>query len=312
MQQVYITVEEIRKNKIKSVLLVALLALMILGISWLIGYMNGDALYGLGIGAVVTIIVIPIQILTAKAAILSMTKGQKLDPNDPRQHKLQNIVEGLSISAGFTRVPDVYLVPSEVPNAFASGTSEKNAFIGVTQGLLNMLDDQELAGVIGHEISHIAHRDIMLSQLAVALVTIILILAAIASRMAFFSGGRSRSRNSRGSGDAGLVLVVIALAALLLRPLAMLIANLIQMSISRKREYAADAYSVRLNGYAEGLARALEKIGSVKTYDKKASDSLGGSQLKALYIHFPNNNVSGLFSTHPPIEERINRLRNMY
>jgi heat shock protein HtpX len=130
-----------------------------------------------------------------------MTKGRKPDPADPRSRRLQSIVEGLAISAGLTRTPDVYIVPSQVPNAFASGMNEKSAFIGVTEGLLNMLDDQELTGVIGHEMAHIAHRDILVSQLAVSLVSAILMLSAILSRIAFF-GGRSSGRRSR-DGEGG-------------------------------------------------------------------------------------------------------------
>lgn len=313
MEERYITIEQVRKNIFKSVVLIVLLAAMIMGLSWLIGYLLDNVYEGVLIGALITVIVIPIQLITSRAAILSMTRGQKPDPADPRARRLQSIVEGLAISAGLHRTPEVYIIPSPVPNAFASGMSEKSAFIGVTQGLLDMLDDQELTGVIGHEMAHIVHRDILVSQLAVSLVSVILMLSAVAARISFFGGGgRRRDNNNSGGGDMGIVILVITLVAVLIRPIAALIANLIQLSISRKREYAADAYSVRLCGYSEGLARALEKIGGVKTYSKQAVQSLGGDQMKCMYIHFPTKQVSALFSTHPPIEERIRILRNMY
>ncbi|MDP4119287.1 MAG: M48 family metallopeptidase, partial [Bacillota bacterium] len=269
-----------------------------------------DIRYGLGIGIVISVIVIPIQMLTAKMSILAMAKGKELDLADERQRRLKSIVEGLAISAGMSKVPDVYIVPSSVPNAFASGMNESTAFICVTRGLLDMLDDQEMAGVIGHEISHIVHKDILLSQLAVSLVSIIILLSSIFARMAFWGGGSRRSDNREGGG-AGII-AIIALFAIILQPLARLVANLIELSISRKREFAADAYSVRLCGYNEGLARALEKIGGVGSYSKKQVASLGGEQLKCMYINFPIKNASSLFSTHPPIEERVKRIRNMY
>ncbi len=302
----YFSVSEVRKNKFKTFFLVIAMMLIVLALSVAIGYMAGELSYGIGIGLLISLIVIPVQMLTAKASILAMARGQKLDEANERHRRLKSIAEGLSISAGLKKVPDLYIVPSEVPNAFASGMSEKDAFVCVTQGLLNRLDDQELAGVVAHEISHIVHRDIMLSQLTVSLVSIIIILSSVLTRITYF-GGR---RNSRDNNNAGAVILVISLVAILLQPFARLVASLIELSISRKREYAADAYAVRLCGYNEGLARALEKIGGIGKYSKEQVASLGGAQLKCMYINFPS--AASLFSTHPPIEERVKRIRNMY
>ena len=241
----YFSVEEVRKNKIKTGILILIMALIILILSIGIGYMAEDVYYGLTIGVIITVIVIPIQMLTAKSAILSMSRGKKLDMANDRHRKLQSIVEGLAVSAGMRRTPDIYIVPSNVPNAFASGMSEKDAFVCVTQGLMDMLDDTEITGVIGHEISHIIHRDIMVSQLAVSLVSIIIMLSSVLYRMAFWGRGNRNSDRDNNS-NAGAIIAIIAIAAVLLQPFARIIGSLIELSISRKREYAADAYAVRL------------------------------------------------------------------
>lgn len=305
----YFSIEEVKKNITKSIILVLFMIILVMGVSYLIGYMIDDINSGLVIGAVVSFIVIPIQLLSSKATILFMTKGRKVNIHNPREIRVLHLVEGLSISAGLKRVPDVYIVPSRVPNAFASGLTEKTAFIGVTQGLLDMMDDQELEGVIAHEISHIVHKDILLSQLVVSLVSVLLILALIAQRIALFGGG-SRKKSDRDGGGT-MFIVVIMLLAFLIRPIAYLIGNLIQLSISRKREYAADAYAVRLCGYNQGLANALRKLGGYPPKSSTDYESLGGKQLRAMYINYPEK-VNSLFSTHPPMSERINRIENMY
>ena len=302
----YFSVEEVRKNKYKTVFLVLVLATIAFVLSVGIGYIAGDLSYGITIGLVISLIVIPVQLVTAKASILAMARGKKLDETNERHRRLRSIAEGLAVSAGLKRVPDLYIVPSDVPNAFASGMSEKDAFVCVTQGLLDRLDDQELAGVVAHEISHIVHRDIMLSQLTVSLVSVIILLSSILTRMTYFGSGRKNKDND----NAGAIILAIALIGILLQPFARIVASLIELSISRKREYAADAYAVRLCGYNEGLARALEKIGGVGKYCKEQVESLGGAQLKCMYINFPS--AATLFSTHPPIEERVKRIRNMY
>ena len=301
--------EEVRKNFRNSIILVSILVLLILGVSGLIGMKMGCIRYGLILGAVVVLVVLPIQILTAKGAILLMTDGRAADPEDLQERRALHITEGLAVSAGLSRVPQLYIIPSDVPNAFASGLSEKDAFIGVTSGLLEMMDDQELEGVIAHEFGHIIHRDIMLNQLVVALISSLLILALILERtgLAGLTGGRRRS--SGGGSGGGAFVIVMILLPLVVRPLATLLAHLLQMAISRQREFAADAAAVRLCSYNEGLARALEKLGGKKTLSKDEISSLGGGNLAAMYISFPGE---GLFSTHPPIEKRVERLRNMY
>lgn len=304
--------EEIRSNFVKSIILIVILVAIVIGLSLWIGEELRDREMGLIIGLVVTLVVIPIQILTAKFAILGMARGRKADPGNLRERRAIHIVEGLAVSAGLSRTPPLYIIPSSVPNAFASGMGEGDAFVAVTSGLLGMMDDQELEGVIGHEIGHIVHRDIMLNQLVVGLISTILILAFILERIflskALSGGGRSRSRNNNGGGAAAILILIAA--AILIRPLAGLISHLLQMAISRKREFAADAYSVRVCSYGEGLARALEKLDrDSEPYSSEEKESLGGSNLAAMYINFPGE---FLFSTHPPIAERVRRIRNTF
>jgi heat shock protein HtpX len=303
--------EEVRKNFIKSIVLVLLIIALIIGLSWFLGDMLGDVRTGLLIGGIVTVVLLPLQILTAKWMILGMARGRELDPENLKERRLQHIVEGLTVSAGLSKVPDVYIIPTSVPNAFASGMNEQSAFIGVTQGLLDQMDDQQLEGVVAHEFGHIIHRDIMLNQLVVGLISALLVIALIVERLGFMemlSGGRRRRDRNGDSG--GIVVIVLLVAVLLVRPLVMLLGALLQSAISRQREFAADAVAVRLCSYNEGLASALEKIGSRENYSQEEIDSLGSKQLAAMYIYFPT--AEELFSTHPPIRERVARLRNMY
>ncbi len=298
--------EEVRKNYWKSLFLIIILIAIVLGLSYWIGAELGDVRMGLGIGVIVSFVVIPIQIMTAKWAILGMARGKAANPEILAERRAMQLLEGLAISAGLSRTPDLYIIPSQVPNAFASGLTEAGAFVAVTQGLLDMMDEQELEGVLAHEVSHIIHRDIMLNQLVVGLISVILILAVILERGLLLKSihGDRRDRNDNG----GSAIAILILVAILIRPLAILIAQLLQMAISRKREFAADAEAVRLCSYNEGLARALEKLGG-KEYTKKEVESLGGRELACMYINFPGGE---LFSTHPPIEERVRVLRSMY
>ena len=298
--------EEVRKNYWKSLFLIIILIAIVLGLSYWIGAELGDVRMGLGIGVIVSFVVIPIQIMTAKWAILGMARGKAANPEILAERRAMQLLEGLAISAGLSRTPDLYIIPSQVPNAFASGLTEAGAFVAVTQGLLDMMDEQELEGVLAHEVSHIIHRDIMLNQLVVGLISVILILAVILERVLLLKSIHEDRRDRNDNG--GSAIAILILVAILIRPLAILIAQLLQMAISRKREFAADAEAVRLCSYNEGLARALEKLGG-KEYTKKEVESLGGRELACMYINFPGGE---LFSTHPPIEERVRVLRSMY
>lgn len=192
--------EEVRKNYWKSLFLIIILIAIVLGLSYWIGAELGDVRMGLGIGVIVSFVVIPIQIMTAKWAILGMARGKAANPEILAERRAMQLLEGLAISAGLSRTPDLYIIPSQVPNAFASGLTEAGAFVAVTQGLLDMMDEQELEGVLAHEVSHIIHRDIMLNQLVVGLISVILILAVILERVLLLKSihGDRRDRNDNG------------------------------------------------------------------------------------------------------------------
>lgn len=211
--------------------------------------------------------------------------------------ELWNIVENLSITAGLP-MPKLYIINDSVPNAFATGRDKKHAVVAVTTGLIQVLDKNEMEGVIAHELSHIGNRDMLVSTIVVVLVGFITLLADMFLRAQMFGGNRERS----GDGKVQGVLMIVGLVLMILSPI---IATLIQLSISRKREYLADASGALLTRYPEGLASALEKISAHSGKMKKANHATAH-----LFISNPfGDKIRGLFSTHPPVEKRVAALR---
>lgn len=229
---------------------------------------------------------------------LSMAKAV---PADPLQYpELHNIVENLSITAGLPK-PKVYIIPDGAPNAFATGRNAKHASVAVTVGLLQMLDRSELEGVMAHELSHIGNRDILLQSMVAILVGFISLIADMFTRSLWFGGGRSNDNDNKGAG----ILAIVGIVFIILSPI---IATLIQLAISRKREYLADASGALLTRYPDGLANALRKISSYGAPMKSASNATAH-----MYISNPfgkKGSISNLFMTHPPVEERIRALLN--
>jgi len=210
-----------------------------------------------------------------------------------------NIVENLAITAGLP-MPKIYVIDDPSPNAFATGRDKNHAVVAVTTGLLSIMNKTELEGVVAHEMSHIGNKDMLLSTVAVVLVGFIAIISDMMIRMSIF-GGRRDDREGNG------IFMIVGIILAILAPIA---ATLIQLAISRKREYLADASGSLLTRYPEGLASALEKISKYGRPMKKQSTAIAH-----LYIANPTGSgqfakkMSGLFSTHPPVEERIKRLR---
>ena len=228
----------------------------------------------------------------------------------PIEHKsapeLYHIVENLSITAGLP-MPRIYLIRERQPNAFATGRDPKHAVVAVTEGLLEKLNRSELEGVLAHELSHVGNRDMLLSTVVVVLVGFISIVSDIFLRSTFW-GGMGR-RDDRENGQAGAILMIAGIALSILAPIS---ATLIQLAISRKREFLADASGALLTRYPEGLASALQKISSDATPMRVANNTTAH-----LWLDDPfkgQKKVSflrKLFMTHPPIEERIKLLRGM-
>lgn len=216
---------------------------------------------------------------------------------------LYTTVENLSITAGLP-MPKVYIIPDPAPNAFATGRDKNHAVVAVTTGLLAIMSKAELEGVIAHELSHIGNKDMLLSTVAVVLVGFISIISDMMIRTTMFGGGR---RDEREGGNGIFMIIGIVLSIL-----APILATLLQLAISRKREYLADASGALLTRYPEGLASALEKIGQYSQPMIHKSTAIAH-----LYIANPfgkgalGKKIGGLFSTHPPVEERIKILRSM-
>ncbi len=227
--------------------------------------------------------------------ILALSGAKEVTAKE--QPFLYNVVEGLAIASSIP-VPKLYVIDDPSPNAFATGRDPKHASVAVTTGLLSMLKREELEGVVAHEISHVANFDIRFSMMAIVFAGAIALLGEFAWRSMFYGGGR---RDSRGGGG---ILIVVALVFIILAPI---FAELVRFAISREREYLADANGAKLTRYPPGLASALEKIKAANIPTKAANDTTA-----SLYFSNPFPNKLGLlFATHPPIDDRIKRLKAM-
>jgi heat shock protein HtpX len=298
--------EHIRSNRIRSVILVALLG----GVLLLIGYLLGVAIFGSAIaGLIIALVVWLLMNLFAyfqgDSILLSMSGAKKISRDD--HPRLYDVVEEMKIASGLEKMPDIYIIDDPALNAFATGRDRNQASVAITSGLLQKLNRDELQGVIAHEISHIQNRDVLLMALCSVLLGTVVILAWYGSRIMFFGGMQSSRRSSRGGGQAQLVILAVAVILMILAPI---MAQLIYFAISRRREYLADASGALYTRYPEGLASALEKIAASPVELKSANKATA-----PMYIVNPFRGAgrvaSDLTSTHPPISERIRILRSM-
>jgi len=276
-------------NALKTALLLGLLTgFMILVGDWL-GGQNGMIL-ALGLAAVMNFVS---YFFSDKIALMTYRAQPVTREQLPRVYE---VVERITQRQGLP-MPKIYVIPTDSPNAFATGRNPSHASVAVTQGILNLLDDEELEGVLAHELGHVRNRDILISSIAATLAGAITILARMAYWGALFGGMGGRDRENRGGGGLG------ALFMLILAPFA---AMLIQLAVSRSREYQADATGAHFTGNPYALARALQKLDA---YSKRIPMVASPSSAH-LFIVQPllGINFAGLFSTHPPIRKRIERL----
>jgi heat shock protein HtpX len=301
--------EQVRSNKRRSIALVILIALLLLGLGFVIGeaVQPGAGILGLGIATLVWILMSLIAYFQGDAILLAISGAREITKEDHPQ--LFNVVEEMQIAGGLKKMPRVYLIDDMALNAFATGRDPDNAAVAVTAGLLGKLNRDALQGVIAHEMSHIINRDVLLMSMVGIMLGVIVIIAEVFLRGMWYGGGmRSRRyRSERGAGQGQAILIIVALVLAIVAPL---LAQLIYFAISRRREYLADANAAVLTRYPEGLASALDVLaqdGAVLAHANKAT--------APMYIINPFHNAGrmalNLTSTHPPIDQRIRVLRSM-
>jgi len=231
---------------------------------------------------------------------LSMSGAKAITPDsDPAHRELYRIVENLSITAGLP-TPRVFIINDPAPNAFATGRNKEHAAIAVTTGLLSIMERNELEGVLAHELAHVGNKDILLSSVVIVLVGFVAIVSDIFLRSMWMGGG-DRDNNKNGP------LMIIGIIFIVLSPI---IATIIQLAISRRREFLADATGALITRYPEGLASALEKIGSYNQPMAKASNAMAHLYISNPFGAKARKGISALFMTHPPIEKRVAVLRS--
>jgi heat shock protein HtpX len=303
--------DEISANKRKTVLLILGTLVFVGAVGYILGLVVSSGSTEAAIAALAIALLISIGMSWTSyrygdRIVLRTSRARPVThEEEPRLH---NVVEGLALAAGLPK-PAVYIVPEQAPNAFATGRDPEHASIAVTQGLLDMMNRVELEGVIGHEMSHVRDRDILLGTVVATLVGVVVLLAEFMLRW-FWWGGMGGRRNNDGGNQGNAIQFAVGLALAVLAPF---FAQIIKMTMSRRREYLADAEGAMLTRYPPGLASALRKVAGDHTPMLTANNATAH-----LWLNQPsrtpgeeNHWWDNLFSTHPPIEDRIRRLEEM-
>ena len=294
--------EDIRNNKIKTGVIISIFLIVIALIVYYI-------CMAFDLGSISIVIALAFSIVTSFVSyynsdkiVLAMSNARPATPEENK--KMINILDGLVVSSGIGVTPKLYIVDDAQPNAFATGRDPEHSVICVTTGLMNKLNYYELEGVIGHELSHIANYDIRLSAVVTVMVGFVVMLSDFFTR-SFFYGGRKRSNSDEGKGN--LIFMIIGLILLILAPI---FGKLIQLAISRRREFLADATSVKYTRNPDAMISALQKISADPNELRSANKSTAH-----MYIASPFRDKkitkSSIWSTHPSLDERVEAIRNL-
>lgn len=296
--------EQIASNKRKTWVLLIVFFLLLAIVGYAVGYLFMNSGFGgVTIAMILGFIYALTMIFQSTEIVMNMNGAREVDRNE--EPVLYHVVEDMAMVAQIP-MPRVYVIDDPGLNAFATGSNPQNAAVAATSGLLDIMNREELEAVIGHEVSHIRNLDIRISTIAVALASAITLLSSMAGRMMWWGGAsRSRRNSDRDSGGLEVIMLVISLLAIVLAPLA---ATLVQLAISRQREFLADASSVELTRNPQGMINALLKLENSQPMTHHVDDASS-----ALYINDPQKPgfLKKLFYTHPPISERIERLKHM-
>jgi heat shock protein HtpX len=301
--------EQITSNKRRSAVLIVIFVFVVAAVVWAFNIVIGGGPAGLVIALVVAGGAAFAGYWKSDAVALAMSHARPADPVE--YARLHNLVEGLCIAGGLPK-PRVYVIEDDAPNAFATGRNPRHAAVAVTTGLMEKLNRIELEGVLAHELSHVKNYDILVSTLAVTMVGIVALLSDWAMRFLWWGGPRHRNDQSEGGGGAGAVIALVGFALLILMPL---VARLMQFAVSRRRESLADVSGVALTRYPPGLISALEKLKEDRTVVHSGSRATAHLWIESPIARDPAEGklawVGRMFDTHPPLEDRIQALREL-
>jgi heat shock protein HtpX len=289
------------RNVLRTWVMMAVFLVLVVAIGWFASYYYDSAAILYVAIAIALVMNIWAYWFSDRVAI---SQARAFPADETQYRELHRVVENLAITAGLPK-PRVYIINDPAPNAFATGRDKNHAVIAVTTGLLGMMEQSELEGVIAHELSHVGNRDILVMTAAVVLVGVLSLLANIFLRVSMFGGfGGGNNRN-----NGNVIVLAFGLVAIILAPIA---ATLIELAISRRREYLADASGALLTRYPEGLESALQKLGRYEAPMKTASTTTAHMYITNPFGAHPAGKwVQNLFSTHPPIEKRIEALEGI-
>jgi heat shock protein HtpX len=299
--------EEIAQNKRRTWLLIIGAFVLLGAVGYLLGLIYAAGPVGLVIALILAAVMSVGSYRYGDRVVLASARAREVTPQqEPRLH---NIVEGLAIAAGIPK-PRVHVVPEQAPNAFATGRDPEHSSVAVTQGLLDTMNRVELEGVIGHELSHVVDRDILVGTVVATLAGAVILLSEFFMRTWWWGGLRGRD-DRNGGGGATAILFAVGFVLLILAPI---FAQIIRFSVSRQREYLADAQGAMLTRYPPGLVSALRKIAAASAIPMRSANNATAH----LWLNQPSRvqgdkmgGLEKLFSTHPPIEDRIRRLEEM-